>query len=393
MPAQSNLSSIDPNWQKMLAVSERIIAYIWNLICFVVRITATQDVISKPQLFRLHKWCGLSVFALILIQAASGGINAFRYEAGQLFDPTGMVRQSDGVDAPLSEVLRTLRDTHPEHALERIVFPKGPRGVLFANLLTDTGKKMFVAVDPGSAIVLRSGTLWAFPAEAAAGIHYNLTIGLPGILIVAAIGILCLAMAATGYSYWWPQKGRRMQRLAINWQAPGKMLLRQLHRTIGVVMSLMLSFSLITGVVLAVDYFATGLVSTPVPATGLSPGTSADIDALIRQARLKYPERRIRDVRFVDDTRANVFLMAPERSPRAVHQVSIDLSSGTITTTADASSNSELWVTWLPLHTGEWLGTFGLILIVSNALALFLMAASGPIMWFKRVKHRRGKSR
>lgn len=393
MLAQSNLSTIDSNWQKMLATSGRITAYIRNSIGPTATLPAARNVISKSQLLRLHKWCGLFAFGLILIQAASGAINAFRYEAGQLFDPTGMIRQSDGMDAPLNDVLRSLRDAYPEQPLERIVFPKGPRGILLAHLLSDTGEKSLVAVDPGSGEILRSGTLWAFPAEAAARIHYDLTIGLPGISIVAATGILCLTMAITGFSFWWPQKGRLLQRLRIDCQAPGKTLLRQLHRTTGVAMSLLLSFSLITGVVLAVDYVATGLVSTPMPVSGLSRGTVVDVDALVRQAKSQYPRRRIRDVRFVDDTRANVFLMAPERSPRAVHQVGIDVSSGVVTTTADAKGNTELWVTWLPLHTGEWLGTFGLVLITSNALALLLLAVSGPVMWFNRVKHRRRKSR
>ena len=374
---------METNWQKMLAPSGTIGTYIWNFFA---------AVISKPQLFRLHKWCGLFASLLIITQAATGAINAFRYEAGQIFDPAGMVRHTQSSDAPLSQALRSLRDAHPEKSLERIVFPKGPRDILLAHLLSDAGEKTFASLDPGNAKVLRSGNIWAFPTEAAAQIHYNLTIGLSGIFIVAVVGVLCLFMATTGFLYWWPRKGQRAKQLSINWRAPKKLVLRQLHRSTGIIMSVLLSFSLITGLVLAIDYVAGGINATTKNPVGLSTGAQVDIDAIVRQARSQFPDRKIRDVRFVDDTRADIFVLAPERSTRAVHQVGIDLDSRTIVVTANASANTELWVTWLPLHSGEFFGSFGLTLIVSNALALFLLAASGPIMWFNRVRLRRTKN-
>lgn len=84
------------------------------------------------------------------------------------------------------------------------------------------------------------------------------------------------------------------------------------------------------------------------------------------------------------------FFYAPERSPRAVHQVGIDIDTGvTVATAIDAESNTALWVTWLPLHAGESLGSFGLVLIVANVLALLMLALSGPVMWCNRVRLRR----
>lgn len=304
-----------------------------------------------------------------------------------------MVRQSQGDDAPLSDVLRSLRNTYPDLELERIVFPPRPDSTYFVHLLTADQTTYYVSVDPGSSEILRSGSLWAFPPEAAARIHYNYSIGLPGIIVVAFTGILCLAMVATGLIYWWPRPGSRLKALGVNWQAPGVFLLRQLHRSTGVLMSLLIGFSLVTGVVLAISYVVDGLGTTTTARSGLLLTTDPDIDHVMHLAQSEYPDCAIRDIRFPGTGLVNVFFYAPERSPRAVHMVSVNSQNATVARTSDAKSETSLWVSWLPIHTGESFGPLGLLLVVANALALLLLALSGPVMWFNRARMRRRKVR
>lgn len=348
---------------------------------------------SKAHILRLHKWCGLSACILILVQAGTGAINAFRHDVAQLLDPAGMVRQSQGADAPVNEVLDSLRRSFPDMELERIVFPPSPGGTYFTHLLSADQTTQYASVDPGSTEILRSGGIWAFPSEAAAGIHYNYLVGLPGIVVVMITGILCLAMAVTGLIYWWSLPGARLNTLAINWQARGAFLLRQLHRSVGVVMSLLISFSLVTGVVLAASYVVDGWGTATTTRTGLPLAADPDMDHLIDLAQEEYPDHVIRDVRMSATERVNVFFYAPETSSRAVHKVSVDSQDAAVVQTMDANSDASLWVSWLPLHSGESFGSLGLLLIVVNALALLLLALSGPVMWLNRVRLRRRKAR
>lgn len=322
------------------------------------------------------------------MQSVTGASNAYRHEFAQWLDPAGMVRQSQGADAPLKDVLRSLQDTGQGLAITRIVYPPNPRGTYFV-YVQDAGDSSYMSVDPGNAEILRSGGLWTFPAEGAARLHYNFTIGLPGIVIVAITGLACLVMLFSGLIYWWPRSARKIRQLSINWNLPGKFVLRQLHRSTGVVMSLFLSYSIITGLVIAVDYAIDGFLSAPASPVGLPTDSEIDLDEAIRQAQSRFPENEIRDVRFVAAARADVFFRAPELSPRAVHLVSIDLKSLTVARVEVGETNNELWVTWLPLHTGESLGFPGLVLIVCNAIVLLLLAATGPIMWLNRIRKRR----
>ena len=349
--------------------------------------------ISKPQLFRVHKWCGLVACTLLAIQAVTGILEAYGDDIEQLADPLGMLRHTPGNNVPLADVVQVLRRTYPTQAAERIVFPKYPDGTYFVHLVNAAGDKTYVSIDPGDAQVLRSGHIWTFPAEAAARIHYDYISGTPGMAIVAIAGFLGLSMAVTGISFWWPRPGRRAQQLRINWRGPGKFILRQLHRSTGVLMALFLGFSLVTGLTLAIYYFEVS--------AGAPPGTNVpaplpdgwDIDSAIRRASGQYPGHDIRDIRFVGTDRVDVYFNAPERNPRAAHQVSFDVQSGAITGTLDAQANTALWVTWLPLHSGESFGVSGKALVTANALVLLGLAFSGPIMWFNRVRLRRRKNR
>jgi len=347
--------------------------------------------IPKSQLFKIHKWCGLLASLLILIQAVTGICEAYGSDFARLFDPAAMVRQSQGKDAPLQEVLQALRFAYPDQRVERIVFPETPTEVFFVHLRDVAGEQAYVSMDPGTAAILRAGSLWAFPMEAAARIHYDYTIGTPGMAIVTLVGVLGIVMLATGLAYWWPRPGRRLQQLKINWQAPGKFVLRQVHRSTGVIMSLFIGYSLVTGAAMACYYF---VVSAGAPtAQGASETVlpAFDLDDVVDRARTEYPEHGIRDIRFVGANRANVYFNAPERSPRAAHKVGIDLDTATIVDVQDARSNTELWVTLLPLHAGQYFGVLGLALVTVNALVLLGLASTGPIMWWHASRRRRSR--
>ena len=342
--------------------------------------------IQKRLLLRVHKWCGLTACLLIFVQAATGLVNAFRHDLAQLIDRGGMVRHAQGADAPLTEILRSLDHTHPQLTLERLALPEFPDGAYLAHLRTAAGSLVYSSVDPGSAEILRSGSIWRFPTEAAKGIHYDYTIGLPGLIIVSVVGLCMLLLATTGLAYWWPRNGRIARQLRINWTAPGKLVLRQLHRNTGAAMFLLTGFSLVTGLVLSLGYITTSIGKIPDAYVDVSARPHFNIDDVALQARTRYPNNDIRDIRFVGSDRVNVFFHTPAHGPRAVSLVGIDLQKGVVVSTLDAGANTALWTTWLPLHAGDRFRGIGKALITVNALVLIGLALSGPVMWFTRVR-------
>lgn len=345
---------------------------------------------SKRLLFRLHKYIGLAAALFILVQAITGAMLVYRAELARLVDPAGMVRQSQGPDAPLSAILGSIRQSHPDWRIGRIFFPREPGDVYFVQLTTSEGAARYASVDPGSARILREGRVWSFPAEAALRIHYELMSGVPGRVFVLLVGLSVLGMAASGLAYWWPRRGRWRKSLAVDFGLAPKIVLRQFHRSLGPLLALPILLSAATGAYLAFVLLIESPAPPPRPSTATPPATAPD--SALALARSAFPGSAVRDIRIPDPGTFNILFRAPERNPEAVHLVRVDLAQNRVLARVPADRDPSLWVPILPIHTGKTFGTTGRIILLLGALALATLAVTGPLMWLQARKPRKSKT-
>jgi len=336
--------------------------------------------VPKRLLLRVHRWTGLAAALLVLLQAGTGALLVFRTSLAELVDPAGMTRSSPGGDVPLGKVIDAARARYEGFGVEKVAFPQTGRGVYLVHLLSPQGASRYVSVDPGTAQPLRSGGLLAFPAEAILQVHFRLLTGRAGLALMMLSGLALLVMAATGLSYWWPKRGRWRKSLAVDTRLPGKVVLRQIHRTVGVVCAASAVFSATTGLIVAGEFLLTP--GPLAPLTASAQPVRADVDNAVVQARDVYPGRAIRDVRLRQAGSLDVFLWAPEASPHAVHRVRVDLASGRVRDVTPAARAGTLWMTVLPLHSGDTFGLAGSVVILFGALGLVTLAATGPVVWY-----------
>lgn len=345
--------------------------------------------IAKRRLLPIHRWTGLIISLFVLVQAATGALLVYRTHLAEALDPRGMTSAAAARAAPISAVVRAARERFPGYAVERVAFPQTKRGVYLVELLDGVGHSRFASVDPGSARVLRAGRVWSFPLEAALQVHYRLMTGRLGLACMMAAGLGLLTMAASGLAYWWPKPGRWRRSLAIEKGAPPRLLLRRLHRNVGVFAAVAAVFSATTGLLVATEFILAPGPLTPLRAT--EDTTMGDLDAALGRALAIYPNRGLRDVRTPKPGLFNVFFWAPEVSPHAVHAVSLDPRDGRVLGIVPAQRSPGLWMTVLPLHSGDSFGDLGSAVVLAGALALFGLAVTGPIMWLQRP--RAGSSR
>jgi uncharacterized iron-regulated membrane protein len=165
------------------------------------------------------------------------------------------------------------------------------------------------------------------------------------------------------------------------------MVLRHLHRTVGLVVSLMAATSAVTGGLVAAEY-----LWEPGPLTSTSPSHGAatavaGVDQAFAAARALHPAQGLRDVRMPKAGAFNAFFWAPERSALAVDTVKTRLPDGRVASVRPAMDDQSLWVTFLPIHTGEVFGLAGRLILLVGGLGLAALAVTGPIMWLqKKVK-------
>jgi uncharacterized iron-regulated membrane protein len=309
----------------------------------------------------------------------------------EAIDPGGMTRATSSGQAPLSAILASVQARYPGYQIQRVMWPQDTRATYFAYLVDAAGRMRFASVDPGDAQVLRDGTIWRFPLEVVLAIHLRLFMEKTGLAIIMLMAASLLTMVVTGVAYWWPKRGSLKKSLTVKWRAPGKMLLRQLHRSTGLVVGVVATMSVLTGGLVGVEY-----LTEPGPLTSTSPRSGgayglAGVDEALAAARLLYPGRGLRDVRMPGPGVIKICFWAPQRSALAVDIVKTSLPDGRVTSVAPASADNSIWVTALPIHTGETFGVPGQMVLFLAGLGLIGLAVTGPLMWLQRnAKPRRG---
>jgi uncharacterized iron-regulated membrane protein len=140
-------------------------------------------------------------------------------------------------------------------------------------------------------------------------------------------------------------------------------------------------FSATTGLLLvAPDLAESGsqAASSPFPQR-----TPAQLDRAVALAAAQFPEAALRDIRLPLADRLDINFFATQYGPRAVHVVSVGVSTGKVGKTLPAAANPVLWMKVLPLHTGDTFGLPGHLLLLGEALTLAFLALSGPLMWWR----------
>lgn len=327
-----------------------------------------------------HRRIALVFAPLMLLQALTGAALLFRDPLERAFHPA----VSHGPVRPVSALAQAAQARGAR--LDRLFFPTSPGLPAMAQLSGVGGSAEYAALDPASGRIVRHGSVWAFPMEAALRWHYRLMTGAAGLAVVALGGLALLVICGAGLGFWWPVRGRWGKSLTINPRMPARIRLRHWHRSGGVVAAIMLSFSAATGLLLAAPDILSGAGGRP---EVLPPPSAAQIDAAMALAQHTFPAARLRDVRFPRADRLDMNFLAPEQGPRAVHVVSVRLSRPEVLKAVPADRNPVLWMKVLPLHAGDAFGLAGRILLLLEALVLGALAVSGPVMWWQQRKLRK----
>ncbi len=336
----------------------------------------------RAQWLRIHRIVGLTMAVFLLVQAVTGAMLLYRGPLARLIDPSGMTSAGLRPAISIGAVVATADKALPGYHAIRIFAPETAGATWLAQLTDQQGHSAYASIDPNGGAVRRAGGLLRFPVEAALQIHYRLVAGKTGMVIITLNALALLVMLVSGLAYWWPKRNPA-KALTIRLTASPRLILRQAHRSLGVVMAAFLVIVASTGLLLIVpDLFESGT-----PAPRLIPPTAA-IDRGMALAQNAFPGSTLNDAR-LSGGRLIVNFKAPERNTRAVHRVVVDIAKPQIVSATPADKNPALWMTILPIHTGSALGQIGPALLLVIAIALATLALSGPTMWWHARAQRR----
>lgn len=358
--------------------------------------------IDRKLLLSLHRWVGLVLAALLLVQGATGTALVFRDEIEPIIHPELAIAEGR-TRLPLQQLLETARAARPEGVLQRFGEIEG--GAILFRFAEDDHPYM-LAIDPYRGSVVREGGLDAWAGEWLFELHHKLFAGEVGETIVGVEGLALLFIAVTGPIVWWPGRRRLASGFRIVRGAGADRLLRSLHRSAGAALAVMILLSATTGAVMVFKdqlrpLFASANAYVPKPAPKVEERAGSPrvpIDRLIAQARLDYGPTELREVRFQGkDAQIVVVYLRDESSRRenAAKQIYFNAYDGVeighYVPGALPVGNSV--IDWqFPIHTGAAGGVPLRLLILAGGLGLVFFTVSGVWLWLSSRQQRKARA-
>jgi uncharacterized iron-regulated membrane protein len=246
----------------------------------------------KP-LLAVHTWVGLTAGLVLLIVAVTGAVLIFRTALERKLDPARWIVAPDAHRLSLDDLAARARAAHPEGELESVRFygdPTAPVLALFSN-------KEYVHLNPHTGAVLGIRQRYGEGFGWVEGVHkYLMLAPTLGEDVNGSFAIVFAALTLTGIVLWWPATRRALKAgLTINRKLKGRPWHLNLHKTLGAYVALVILFSAVTGVPIALEstqsviYFLTGSKITPPPAATEVPASVTPVAVAARSADVAPP--------------------------------------------------------------------------------------------------------
>ncbi|MCB2116329.1 MAG: PepSY domain-containing protein [Rhodobacteraceae bacterium] len=378
--------------------------------------------------WRWHFYAGLYVIPFLLMLAVTGLV--MLWSAALLGrNDERMTVATTGEPLATSALQAIAEAAVPGGHATQYIEPLSPAHVAAFAVEGADGTTTGIALDPHTGAVMDSFAWGGGWYDFADKIHGTLMIGTLGDRLIEIAASLGLMLVASGLYLHWPRGGGSL--LKPNLVARGRSLWKTLHGTIGIWMSLLLVFFLISGlswagvwgdrVVQAWSTFPVakwdnvpvsdaihasmnhdgeqqvpwGLEKTPMPASGSLAGTPAvggtpDIDGITHFARTLGFEGRFQVNLPGNDT--GVWTISHDTmskdgglatGDRTIH---IDRYTGNVLADvryADYSPYAKAMAWGIALHEGD-MGLWNIALNTIFCLSVIFLSVSGVVMWIKR---------
>jgi uncharacterized iron-regulated membrane protein len=358
----------------------------------------------KVTLYKIHKWVGLALGVLLLLQALTGLLMAHK-ESLSLWFGGDRIADSGAPHQPLDRIISVVRDQSPGYRFDRIIYREDPALPLIARIVPPDGGTFHIAmIDPTVPAVLSSGPLTHYPLQLAERLHVSLLSGDIGHNILLFEGIALVFMGVSGLIVWWPRKNKFRKALTIKWKSKSLPLLRDLHMVPGALTAVLMLLAGLTGAMLIADPVVKAAVSAVAP---VKPEIHLDLkdvenkEAVISwqeafdRLHQKLPDGRLRQLRFMgggDRLLGTVMVAEDAVNPRAHHIAAVDRWVDETIVFADGNDlpSGSAFMEWLlPLHTGEAFGPLRGTLMTILGLSLGGMSITGFMVWWKKRPRRR----
>ncbi|MBN1838595.1 MAG: PepSY domain-containing protein [Campylobacterales bacterium] len=383
---------------------------------------------QKKIWFYTHWLLGLVAGFILVIVGVSGALLSYEKEIMGL-----MNQKSFRIEASANEklspnvLLNAFKKVHPDAVVVglRMLSDPNASAAIMVQGAKEGGKNMLnYYINPYSAELLpeaRGDTFFRVVLE----VHRRLLLGEVGKQIVAASTVALLILSFSGiYLYWGSIRKSLKSSLSINFKAKGRGFLYKLHSALGLWGLLFFILISLTGLTWSYEWYRTSLyrmVGVEAPQHGMHHGGGKKRDsssmpsgqknsmmdggtqsALIAQAWELFEATRKGEYSFaffrLPNGKGNVeFMYLDKKAPhsRAFNTLLVDAKEGTVLSHVrydDKRVAEQVMGSMLPLHSGEFFGWSGRLLIFLSSLSMVLFGVTGLMLYLDRRKKARKKA-
>jgi uncharacterized iron-regulated membrane protein len=352
--------------------------------------------VIRRSLLNFHIWIGLTVGLVLLVVALSGAALIFRGQLERPLDPQRFIVAPGTARLSVDELAARARAAHPAAELESVRYFGDPTAPVLA-YFSGPHCQDYVHLNPYTGAVLGLRQRYNEGFGWIEGLHKFLRLQPDtGEVVNSSFAFVFASLVLAGLILWWPATRRALRAgLTLNSKLSGRPRLLNLHKSLGVYASLIILFSALTGIPIAlastrsVYYWLTGSKKElPVHAhanaatafVGLEP-IARRLDALMPDARETYialPKNGI-------VTSYAIEANAPH--PNARSYVWLQADDAEVlrhTPYARARAGFRLYYSILSLHTAVAGGWMMKTFLLFGALTVPVLAGTGTASYFKR---------
>jgi uncharacterized iron-regulated membrane protein len=349
----------------------------------------------RNALRRLHRYLGLAMLALWIVQAGTGLLMAYHWELGDaLIAGRHAAPDWQAIERHLDEIA-----ARQPGGRVRSIYPTAGAPDRFDFFVDDPSGTTEVVRTNGAGEVLAS---WPSEhdyarapwIETAVVLHQSLFAGHAGRLLIGVSGLLLLTNLFLGLRLAWPAAREWRRALRPPMRGPAAARLFGWHRAVGLWLSLPAIVVVCAGILMAFDDAVADLLQSDPPEPSLAVSTGPGLIGPARAVALalgRYPGATFSSLSLPSPGepwyRVRVRQKGELRRVFGRTTVYVATVDGSIEVTNDA-----LHAPWArrfvdacyPVHTGEAAGAVGRALVFATAFSVLVSALLGATLWWRR---------
>jgi sulfite reductase (NADPH) flavoprotein alpha-component len=352
----------------------------------------------KKSIYKIHKYCGITLGVLLFLSALSGVGISFREELMPIVYKDLFAIEEQETPQLVHE-LYTKAQNHLGQT-KKITNIYGPEDKAEAYLvLYKTPEASFpgmLTINPYTGAVVGEMSMIKNFFAIMLFMHSNLFLGKVGSYIVGVLGLVLIFFVISGIYIWLPQRNSILHKIQRTFEFSKNLFVQKLHHTLGLTFSLILLISAVTGFLTIFDIsyqLMRPIRSEAVRVDDMERKSECSFEEQLAVVKNMTPlmEKNLISIHFCTAKNGLMKVSYGLHNRNFLDgygRIVVDPKTNQTLQKANSEKDPSSWnikrLTIYPIHTGEYLGMFGRVIVFISGFALMTLFWTGLTLYLRR---------